>query len=229
MNQKTPHIQSMFDAIAERYDIMNALLSFGIHNHWNRVLVRMLGSSDHLVDLCAGTGKVALRYVRAYPKASATLIDFSQQMLRYVQLKHPTAPFAYIYEDVSCLSLPSHSQTVLSMAYGLRNLNEPLLALKEGFRVLKPAGILGILELTAPKKGSIVQFLHALYLRHVVPFIGKYYAHNHDAYRYLSESIQKLPSDEILENYFQKAGFAIHKRKKLLLGAATIWILKKPA
>lgn len=228
MNQKTPHIQSMFDAIAERYDIMNALLSLGIHNHWNRVLVRMLGVSDHLVDLCAGTGKVALQYIRSYPKASATLIDFSQQMLRYVQLKHPKAPFTYIYEDVSCLSLPSHSQTALSMAYGLRNLKEPLLTLKEGFRVLKPAGIFGILELTAPKTGSWVQFLHTLYLKHVIPFIGKHYAHNHDAYRYLSESIQRLPSDEILENYFQEAGFTINKKKKLLLGAATIWILKKP-
>lgn len=228
MSKKTP-IQSMFDAIASRYDTMNTLLSLGMHRLWNRVFVRMLGESHHLVDLCAGTGQVALGYIHIYPEASATLIDFSQQMLHYVQHKYPQAPFTYIHEDVSVLSLPSNSQTTLSMAYGLRNLPSPQQSLNEGFRVLQPGGTFGILELTAPKTHSPMRFLHTLYLNYVVPMVGKYYARNQQAYQYLSESIQKLPQDTVLEELFQKAGFIMHRKKKLLWGVATIWILKKPA
>lgn len=216
----------MFDVIAPTYDEVNAILSLGIHTLWNRTFVRMLGPATHLVDLCAGTGKVALHYIQRYPSATATLVDFSSGMLDIVKHNHPNAPFTYIEGDITKLPLPSSSETLMSMAYGLRNLVEPENTLKELSRVLIPGGILGILELTAPPRYHPLHFLHTCYLSTIVPWIGRYYQHG-SAYAYLSESIQKLPQDRTLETLFQSEGFHVEKKKKLLFGSATIWILKK--
>lgn len=224
---KKPNIQNMFDALAPNYDHMNTLLSLGLHSLWNRTFVQMLGQSTHLLDLCAGTGKVALQYIRIYPEASATLIDFSKQMLLHVQKKHPNAPFTYIHDDVSQLPFSTESQTTISMAYGLRNLEKPMTTLKEVYRVLKINGTFGILELTAPQPNAITHYIHKLYLNYMVPWLGKHYAHNQSAYEYLSKSIRQLPKDQALESEFLKAGLTIQKKKKLLFGTATIWILKK--
>lgn len=221
-----PNIQDMFDALAPNYDTMNIILSLGLHSLWNRKFVHMLGSSDHLLDLCAGTGKVALRYIHAYPKASVTLVDFSQQMLLHVQKKHPQAPFTYICEDIKKLPFSDSSQRMVSMAYGLRNLSNPLPTLKEVSRIMHTNGTFGILELTKPQS-YYIRYMHKLYLNYLVPWLGKHYAQNRAAYEYLSSSIKQLPHDTILEKLFNEAGFVVFNKKKLLFGTATIWILKK--
>lgn len=220
------NIQDMFDALAPNYDIMNTMLSLGFHSLWNRNLVHMLGASDHLLDLCAGTGKVALQYIRTYPQASGTLVDFSKQMLLYVQKKYPHAPFTYICKDIETLPFTNNSQKKISMAYGLRNLKNPLPTLQEIHRVTHPRGTFGILELTKPQSFCI-HYIHKFYLNYLVPWLGKHYAHNRSAYEYLNASIKRLPYDPILEGLFREAGFVVSNKKKLLFGTATIWILKK--
>ena len=187
----------MFDSLAPTYDKINKILSLGMHLSWNYSFVSLLGETDHLLDLCAGTGRVALSYIQKHPQASATLVDFSTKMLETV------------------------------MAYGLRNLSSPLKALKEVHRVLQTGGRLGILELTRPAPYNPAYLLHKLYLNLVVPSVGRLYSGNSYAYSYLKESIRNLPCDTTLEKEFLEAKLRIIRKQKLFFGTATIWILEK--
>ncbi|ETF40061.1 ubiquinone/menaquinone biosynthesis methyltransferase [Chlamydia pecorum MC/MarsBar] len=223
---KKHNLQEMFGTLAPKYDKINGILSLGTHHLWNRVFIRMLGSADHLLDLCSGTGKVALSYVRTYPGSSATLIDFSSEMLQIAKKRAPqNVELTFLHRDVSTLPLESSSQTLASMAYGLRNLSEKTAALKEVFRVLKPGGRFGILELTQAR--GLLHSLHSCYLKIIVPKIGKFFSHHPNAYQYLSESIHNLPKDHELEQLFLQAGFQLKKKNKFFSGVATIWLLEK--
>ncbi|ASD30409.1 bifunctional demethylmenaquinone methyltransferase/2-methoxy-6-polyprenyl-1,4-benzoquinol methylase UbiE [Chlamydia abortus] len=222
-----PNLQEMFDSLALKYDKINSILSFGMHHVWNRTFSKMLGKSDHLIDLCSGTGKVAYRYIRDYPGATATLVDFSANMLHIAKQRYPTAPFTFIEGDIAQLPIREESQTLVSMAYGLRNLPTPKDTLENIHRILKHQGTLGILELTSPPHNHPLYQLHRLYLKFIIPWIGKLYSKNRQAYAYLAESIRQLPSDHYLEQLFSSAKFQVRKKRKLAFGAATIWILKK--
>lgn len=225
--QNDLNIQMMFDSLAPKYDMLNTLLSLGRHHSWNRSFVKMLGKADCLLDLCSGTGKVAYQYTQDHPHTPATLLDFSSKMLIEAKKRYPTAPFTLIEGDVMHLPLETESYTLASLAYGLRNLPNPLQGLHEIYRVLKPQGSLGILELTPPHHTHPLYRIHKLYLKQVVPQIGKWFSKHKQAYHYLSESIQNLPSDHYLECLFRNAKFRITQKKKLTFGAATIWILIK--
>ncbi len=222
-----PNIRIMFDSLAPTYDKINKILSLGMHLSWNYSFVSLLGKTDHLLDLCAGTGRVALSYIQKHPQASATLVDFSTKMLETVQNRYPSAPFSYVTSDVAHLPLPDESFRLASMAYGLRNLSSPLKALKEVHRVLQTGGRLGILELTRPAPYNPAYLLHKLYLNLVVPSVGRLYSGNSYAYSYLKESIRNLPCDTTLEKEFLKAKLRIIRKQKLFFGTATIWILEK--
>ncbi|WP_100934609.1 bifunctional demethylmenaquinone methyltransferase/2-methoxy-6-polyprenyl-1,4-benzoquinol methylase UbiE [Candidatus Chlamydia corallus] len=219
--------RKIFDSIAGKYDLINTILSLGMHHLWNRSLIRILGSEHSLLDLCAGTGKVAKHYIATHPKASVTLIDFSLAMLHIAKKYLPKCSCSFIHGDIAELPLENNSYPLAAMAYGLRNLSDPHKALKEISRVLMPSGRLGILELTLPTKTHPAYIAHKLYLRAMVPWIGKSFSKDPHAYTYLSKSIQQLPQDQDLENLFFKSGFYIGKKKKLFLGAATIWLLEK--
>ncbi|BAE81550.1 tRNA/rRNA methyltransferase [Chlamydia felis Fe/C-56] len=222
-----PNLQEMFDSLAPKYDRINSILSLGMHHLWNRTFARMLGKSEHLLDLCSGTGKVAYRYIRDYPGSKATLVDFSEKMLLAAQQRYPDAPFTFIEGDIVQLPIDEESQTLASMSYGLRNLSNPKQALEEIHRILQHNGCLGILELTSPSRKHPLYLAHRLYLNFLVPWLGRLCSKNKQAYTYLAESIKKLPSDDYLEQLFQNAKFQVSKKRKLAFGSATIWILKK--
>ncbi|ANH78311.1 bifunctional demethylmenaquinone methyltransferase/2-methoxy-6-polyprenyl-1,4-benzoquinol methylase UbiE [Candidatus Chlamydia sanziniae] len=222
-----PNLQKMFNTLAPRYDKINAILSLGMHHFWNRTLIQLIGKADHLIDLCAGTGKVASRYISYYPKATATLVDFSPEMLFKAKQLFPHLPFTIVHSDITHLPIANASQTLATMAYGLRNLPDPHHALKEIYRILQFSGKLGILELTCPIQAHPAYLMHKLYLKAAVPLIGRLYSRDPLAYRYLSTSVQNLPKDQDLEELFIRVGFRLKKKRKLCLGAATIWLLEK--
>ncbi|SPN73635.1 Demethylmenaquinone methyltransferase,ubiquinone/menaquinone biosynthesis methyltransferase,Trans-aconitate methyltransferase,ubiquinone/menaquinone biosynthesis methyltransferase,ubiE/COQ5 methyltransferase family [Chlamydia serpentis] len=219
--------KTMFDAIATKYDRINAILSLGMHHLWNRSLIRMLGAERSLLDLCTGTGKVAKQYKITYPKSLITLVDSSSEMLNIAKQHLREDSYFFILGDVAQLPIENNSYPLAAMAYGLRNLPDPYKALQEVARVLTPSGRLGILELTLPVKRSPIYLAHKLYLHTVVPWIGKLFSKDPYAYKYLSTSIQQLPQDHNLEDLFLKSGFYLKKKKKLFLGVATIWLLQK--
>lgn len=230
-------IQSMFNSIAKRYDITNAVLSFSLHKYWNRSLirhVRQTSSSHVLLDLCSGTGDIALEYLRTTTvPCKACLIDFSSKMLEQAKRKAADSSLpsshqiSYIEADVQHLPLADQIANCATMAYGIRNVQDPALCIREVARVLKPGGCFGILELTRPHY-KFLRWGHQFYLSTLLPFLGKWLTNNEQAYEYLYKSIQSFTSPEELEKLLAANGFCYTQTHSLAGGIATIIVGYKP-
>ncbi len=231
-------IQYMFNSIAKRYDRTNAVLSFSLHKWWNRKLIRHIlkqTPTPHiLLDLCAGTGDIAFNYLKHTSHPShAYLVDFSSEMLEYAKHKSNLLSFKnphqlfYIEADVQQLPFPNQFADCATMAYGIRNVQDPTLCFQDVFRVLKPGGCFAILELTRPRY-KILRMGHHFYLRTLMPFLGKWLTNNRDAYHYLCQSIQTFIAPKELENLLKSNGFIHTKTYPLAGGIATIFIGHKP-
>lgn len=238
-NKNSPQtIQSMFNSIAKRYDLTNAVLSFSLHKIWNRTLVRHIlppTCSQHvLVDLCSGTGDIAFDFLQKAPSAcQAYMIDFSSEMLEYAKRKESQFSFkhphklSYIEADVQQIPLPDRLADCATMAYGIRNVQDPSRCLQDVFRILKPGGCFAILELTRPRY-RLLRIGHQIYLRTLMPILGKCLTNNRHAYQYLCQSIQNFISPQEMENLMIMNGFSHTQRHSLAGGIATILIGYKP-
>jgi demethylmenaquinone methyltransferase/2-methoxy-6-polyprenyl-1,4-benzoquinol methylase len=236
-NKNRPQtIQSMFNSIAKRYDRTNAVLSFYLHKQWNCELVKRVQSqqtSHTLLDLCAGTGDIAFHYLQQMKTpCQAYLVDFSSEMLACAEekakyLSSTNHSIQYILADVQRLPLSNQTIDCATMAYGIRNIHHPLQALQETFRILKPGACLGILELTRPDN-KFLRIGHQLYLKIVLPIVGKWLTANKDAYQYLRNSIHTFIPPQELEDLVKTAGFINTGRYPLAGGIATIITGFKP-
>lgn len=228
-------IQSLFNHIARRYDRTNAILSFSLHKIWNRTLVKTLlnrvKSPQILLDLCSGTGDIAFEFLRQVAQpCHAYLVDFSSEMLHYAKQKDPHDPghqLSYIEADVQNLPLSDHLAHCATMAYGIRNVKDPSRCIRDVFRVLKPGGSFGILELTRPPS-RVLRIGHSMYLKTFLPLIGKWLTQNGDAYRYLRSSIETFIEPKEIENLFIQEGFMRTECRALAGGIATIIVGDKP-
>lgn len=228
-------IQEMFGSIAKSYDRTNALLSFQLHRYWNRFLVRETSLKNHgiLADLCCGTGEIAFTWLKSAPKAQAAyLIDFCPEMLECAKLKAEKLQLelkhklSYLQADVQNLPLDSDSIDFATMAYGIRNVKDPALCFKEVFRTLKKGGKFGILELTEPEN-AFLRFGHGIYLKAILPVLGKFLSSNRQAYEYLSNSIKEFIKPQALKVLLQQAGFSEVHSTPLTGGIATVITAKK--
>jgi demethylmenaquinone methyltransferase/2-methoxy-6-polyprenyl-1,4-benzoquinol methylase len=230
-------IQSMFNSIAKRYDLTNAILSFSLHKRWNRTLIRHVcqeSSPQVLLDLCSGTGDIAFDYLHTTSlSCQAYLIDFSSEMLEYAKRKetqyhfHSSHQLSYIEADVQKLPFPNQFADCATMAYGIRNVQNPALCMQDVFRVLKPGGCFGILELTRPRY-RLLRLGHQIYLHTLLPFLGKWLTNNQQAYQYLCQSIQTFIEPEELKNLLTANGFIRTQCHSLTGGIATVIIGYKP-
>jgi len=227
-NKNTPEtIQAMFGSIAEGYDRANAILSWRMHRRWNKKLVQQAGSAAKLLDLCAGTGDIAYAYLKQNPQAEIHLLDFCAEMLACAQAKRQQGQnLKFFQADAMAIPFADASYPCATMAYGIRNVANPLKSLQEIHRVLEPGGTLAILELTQPKN-TLVRTLHGFYLQNILPPLGRLITSNHDAYRYLCSSIQAFIPPETLVRLLHQAGFAHVNVTPLTLGTATIFQARK--
>ncbi|HRD55650.1 MAG TPA: bifunctional demethylmenaquinone methyltransferase/2-methoxy-6-polyprenyl-1,4-benzoquinol methylase UbiE [Parachlamydiaceae bacterium] len=229
-------IQQMFSSIASCYDKTNSVLSFRLHRFWNSKLLKEVTDASNpeiLLDLCAGTGEIAFSYLRrAKSPKKIYMIDFCEEMLDCARKKSKDPVFyghhiSFIQGDAQNIPLKEESVHCTTIAYGIRNVDNPLKCIHEVFRVLKPGGTFGILELTEPKN-RILKYGHKLYLKIFLPIIGRFFASNKQAYEYLSSSIKNFTKPENIETAMQEAGFVQTSRKPLTGGIATIIQGKKP-
>ncbi len=228
-------IQAMFGSIAKRYDKANAILSLQMHKHWNAKLVKAVsqGEITSFLDLCCGTGDIAFELLKQqhHPRR-AFLLDFCPEMLacakekaKLFRLDHHFV--TYIQGDAQAVPLDDASVSCITIAYGIRNVNQPRQCIKEAFRLLQPGGVFGILELTQPKN-SFLRMGHQIYLKAVLPLLGRWLTSNEQAYQYLCNSIHSfIPPDE-LENLMKHEGFTSTHRHSLCGGIATIITGRKP-
>lgn len=226
-------IKNLFNRIANKYDFTNAVMSFQLHKYWNSQLVKHVikkGSSHTYLDLCCGTGDIALNYIKKLSHSCHVyLIDFCSNMLTSAKGKMSKSSYNqnhhlyYLEADAQNLPLPSDSLDCITIAYGIRNIQSPEQCIKEAFRTLKSSGCLGILELTKPTK-PLLRKLHSFYLKKILPLIGKMLTKDQDAYNYLQNSIQSFIAPSELKKIMENHHFKNIKLIPLTGGIATLII-----
>lgn len=229
-------VRQIFDAIADRYDRTNALLSLGLHFGWNRALCRAICdfAPKSLLDLCAGTGAIGLQLaLNCEGLKDLFLLDFSSEMLNIAKKRSAQqAPFtnasiSFVKADVLKMpkSVKQRQFDVVCMAYGLRNLCDPDRAFQEARQVLRPGGILAILELTRPS-GVWLGAMHRIYLK-FLPYLGRCMTRCPEAYRYLRQSIESFDDADTLKAKAMRAKFEQVRIRPLHFGIATLLICVK--
>ncbi len=221
-------IRALFANIAKRYDLGNSVLSLRLCHRWNRQLIAQVVTPQQptvLLDLCCGTGDIAYTYLQhtdLLPK-SVFMVDFCPEMIEFAKSKlaQVNTDIHYIVGDAQAIPLPDATADVVTIAYGIRNIANPAKAIAEVFRVLKPGGRLGILELTRPTH-PFMRLGHALYLKTFVPVVGRLLTSDRQAYDYLQRSIRHfIPAEELI-NMMRTTGFTDTELTPLSGGIATI-------
>ncbi len=220
-------VERMFANIAPRYDLLNHLLSFNIDRSWRTALTKRLSSilndpGAKILDLCCGTGDVLLDF-QEVAKSPVLGADFCHPMLVAAQSKAAQQGFlAHLFEaDALTLPIADHTLDAISIAFGFRNLTNYNDGLREFRRVLKPGGMLAILEFSHPP-GPFVKVAYRFYSRFFLPMIGSFLSRTPGAYVYLPESIQKFPPAKELQNMMNQAGFVNTSFELLTRGIAAL-------
>lgn len=211
--EKARKVAAVFDSVADRYDLMNDLMSFGIHRLWKRYALALCGvhRGQRVLDLASGTGDIAARLApQAGPSGQVILADVNAAMLargrdRLID-RGITGNVAYVQADAERLPFPDASFDCLTMAFGLRNVTDKAAALRAMFRVLKPGGRALVLEFSRPRVPGLKP-LYDLYSFTVLPALGQLIVNDAASYRYLAESIRMHPDQETLKRMMQDAGF----------------------
>ncbi len=225
--EKAGMVHGVFSNVASKYDVMNDVMSMGIHRVWKDAMMDWLAPRDgqRLLDVAGGTGDISFRFLRRAPVAHATVLDMTESMLIEGQKRAEAEDFAdrldWIVGDAMALPFEASSFDVYTISFGIRNVTRVADALSEAFRVLKPGGRLMVLEFSQlPNEG--LQKLYDLYSFNVIPKMGQAIAGDHDSYQYLVESIRKFPDQEIFASMIREAGFSQVKYRNLSMGIAAL-------
>jgi len=234
-DERARYVRGMFDAIAQRYDLVNTLLSGGLHRRWKRATVRMLDPSTggRALDVCCGTGDLAFLLARRVgPTGTVLGLDVSEGMLSVARRRAGALRGAggccFVQGDAEALPFPDASFDAATIGFGIRNVGHVEIALREIQRVLRPGGRLAILEFSRPTNG-ILRGLYDWYSFAVVPRLGGLVAGHRDAYLYLPTSIRRWPDQPRFAEILAAGGFAGVRYHNLLAGIATIHTAARPS
>ena len=211
---KTPaRIAGMFDAIAPRYDVLNHLLSAGIDRYWRARAIRSLHLTGHerVLDLCTGTADLAIAARTAQPGAVRVVgVDFAAAMLSIAAGKlrrdRLTHEIALVRGDAMRIPVADASVDAVTVAFGIRNVEDAQTACRDMHRVLKPGGRLAILEFAIPT-APVVRAAYLSYFRHILPLVGRLVSRHNAAYAYLPESVGAFASPGAFTDLLRKSGF----------------------
>ena len=227
-DEKEHLVNEVFESVAFRYDLMNDLMSAGLHRLWKDTLIDWLAprKNKHLIDVAGGTGDIAFRFLtRLKDEGKVTIVDRNEKMLREGKLRY-TASFKnnnieWICADAMELPFSDESFDYFTISFGIRNVLDIKKCLEQAYRVLKPGGRLLILEFSAVDNITLKK-LYDLYSLNIVPKLGKFVTGDEDSYRYLVESIRKFPGQEEFLSMIDTAGFKQTKFRNLTFGVVAI-------
>ena len=227
-DQKAGMVHGVFTRVASKYDIMNDVMSVGIHRVWKDAMMDWLAprAGQHLLDVAGGTGDVAFRFLsRAGEGARATVLDMTASMLekgrKRAEAERLSERLDWVVGDAMALPFEDNSFDVYTISFGIRNVTRIPDALSEAYRVLKPGGRLMVLEFSQLPNAAM-QKAYDLYSFNVIPVMGQIIANDRDSYQYLVESIRKFPDQDSFAAMIRAAGFGQVKYRNLTMGVAAL-------
>ncbi len=227
---KGHQVQEMFGRIAGTYDFLNRILSFGTDQHWRRYAIRHLQAPTpaRVLDLCGGTGDMALQLLNHRPQDSVVVADFAYPMLEKAQRRMTAQSLkaGVLCGDALALPFPDESFDACLCAFGVRNWSDPLMGLREVNRILRAGGELAVLDFLR-SEGSRMERLKQLYIQGVLPVVGFIASGDKQAYRYLAKSMEEFYSGEEFLATAHMAGFEVTHSKRFFLGSCWCFVLRK--
>ena len=211
--EKAGRVAGVFHSVANNYDLMNDLMSAGIHRLWKHMTIEMSGvrKGHKVLDIAGGTGDLAAKFSKIVgSEGSVVLADINESMLKVGRDRlidrGITENVTFSQADAQYLPFPDDTFDVITIAFGLRNVTDKDMALRSMLRVLKPGGKLLILEFSKPTS-SLLSKIYDTYSFNVLPRLGKVFANDSDSYKYLAESIRMHPDQSTLLQMLNSAGF----------------------
>jgi len=212
-SEKPQKVAEVFDSVATKYDLMNDLMSFGIHRLWKRFAIDLcqLRSGQHVLDLAGGTGDLSAKICPIVGNNGRVILaDINHVMLTVARTRLIDRGILnnvdLVQTDAECLAFPDNTFDRIIIGFGLRNVTRQSKALKSMYRCLRPGGMLIILEFSKPRS-TVLAKIYDAYSFKVLPKIGKAIANDEDSYQYLAESIRMHPNQEALKAMMIDAGY----------------------
>ena len=224
---KSEKVQGVFSSVASKYDVMNDVMSLGIHRVWKDAMMDWLAPirGQALLDVAGGTGDISFRFLQRASGANATVLDLTEPMLVEGRKRAETVGISgqleWVVGDAMALPFEDDSFDVYTISFGIRNVTDPQKALSEAYRVLKPGGRIMVLEFSHIPN-DFLQWFYDKYSFNVIPRLGQIIASDRSSYQYLVESIRKFPKQESFLKLVNAAGFENTKYRNLTMGVACL-------
>ena len=226
-DEKAGRVQGVFTSVASKYDIMNDVMSVGIHRIWKEAMMDWLAprAGQKLLDVAGGTGDVSFKFLGRAGSGHATVCDITESMLvagrQRAEAESMSGSLDWVVGDAMALPFEDNTFDVYTISFGIRNVTRPQEALNEAYRVLRPGGRLMVLEFSQ-LPNPMMQAAYDAYSFNVIPQMGQLIAGDRDSYQYLVESIRKFPNQETFLGMIKTAGFGNAKYRNLSLGIAAL-------
>jgi demethylmenaquinone methyltransferase/2-methoxy-6-polyprenyl-1,4-benzoquinol methylase len=211
--EKQAMVADVFHSVAAKYDVMNDLMSFGVHRLWKRFTIDMSGvrPGNKVLDLAGGTGDLTKKFSKIVgPSGTVVLADINSSMLEVGRERLTNQGYVgnieYVQANAQSLPFEDNTFDIITIAFGLRNVTDKDEALRSMFRVLKPGGRLLVLEFSQTKN-PLLKKAYDLYSFTALPLMGKLVTNDSESYKYLAESIRMHPDQETLKGMMEEAGF----------------------
>jgi demethylmenaquinone methyltransferase/2-methoxy-6-polyprenyl-1,4-benzoquinol methylase len=234
VDEKVGRVAEVFHSVAAKYDVMNDLMSGGIHRLWKRITIESSGAraGQQILDIAGGTGDLTRRFAEIVgPSGKVVLADINDSMLKVGRDKLINKGVAgnveYVQANAECLPFEDNTFDIITIAFGLRNVTDKDAALRSMNRVLKPGGKLMVLEFSKTNNALMTK-VYDFYSFNILPKMGEIIANDAESYRYLAESIRMHPDQETLKGMMDNAGFVQTRYRNLTQGIVALHTGIKP-
>lgn len=226
-DEKAGMVRDLFSDVANKYDVMNDVMSMGIHRIWKEAMMDWLAprAGQKLLDVAGGTGDVSFKFLKRAGHGHATVCDLTEGMLiegrKRAEAEALQDSLDWVVGDAMDLPFEDSTFDVYTISFGIRNVTRPQEALNEAYRVLKPGGRLMVLEFSQ-LPNPMMQKAYDLYSFNVIPRMGQMIANDRDSYQYLVESIRNFPDQDTFLGMVRSAGFENAKYRNMTMGIAAL-------
>ncbi|MGB0661283.1 MAG: bifunctional demethylmenaquinone methyltransferase/2-methoxy-6-polyprenyl-1,4-benzoquinol methylase UbiE [Mangrovicoccus sp.] len=226
-SEKAGLVHGVFSSVASNYDLMNDVMSAGVHRIWKDAMMDWLAlrPNQQILDVAGGTGDIAFRMLRRSPISDVTVLDLTEDMLiegqKRAEAQSMSDRLTWVVGDAMALPFADNSFDIYTISFGIRNVTRIEDALSEAYRVLRPGGRLLVLEFSQLPNDAL-QWMYDRYSYNLLPLMGQVVAGDRDSYQYLVESIRKFPSQDRFAAMISNAGFGQVRYRNLSMGIAAL-------